>query len=133
MTNATDPDRDRAGWLEPLRPDDLARARIRGAVMRRAEPLLRRRRRDAVLRTAGSLARLMAPLAAAAVLLFGWVAHRAPPPSAASAGPAAARSPVQVEELVRARDGAPPTMLTSASAPSTDLVLQATLRPGGRP
>lgn len=130
MTNARDPDRDWRSWLAPLRPDDVTRARIRSDVLRRAEPLLRRRRRDAVLRTAASLARVVAPMAAAAALLFGWVAHEASPPTP---GPAVAERPVQVEELVRERDGAPPAMLTSASAPSTDLVLQATLRPGRSP
>lgn len=130
MTNARDPDRDWRSWLEPLRPDDVARARIRGAVDRRAAPLLRHRRRHAVVRTAASLARMLAPLAAAAVLLFGWVAHRATPPAP---GPAVAERPVQVEELVRSRNGVPPAMLTSASAPSSDLVLEATLQPGASP
>lgn len=131
MTNAKDRDRDWKSWLEPFRPDDVARARIRSAVAREAGPRLRRRRRNALWRTAGSLARIVAPAAAAAVLMFGWVAHEASAPAAT--GPVAADRSVQVEELVRAADGAPPAMLTSASAPSRDLVLEATLRPGDRP
>lgn len=130
MTDAKDPDNDRRSWLDPLRPDDVTRARISAAVHRRAAPLLRRRRRGAVLDTAASLARLVAPAAAAAALLFGWVAHEATSP--ASDAPVAER-PVQVEELVRARNGTPPALLTSSSAPSTDLVLEATLRRGESP
>lgn len=124
-------------WLEPLRPDDVSRARMRSAVLERARPWLERRRAASTWELAEAAARRLAPLAACAVLLFGWMAHRAdPPPIAAdrplAPEPAAVRtgaSNVAVEELVRStRPQGPPAVLTSASAPSRDLVLAATLR-----
>ena len=133
MTDTKDRERDWTSWLEPLRPDDVTRDRVRGAVLREAAPRLRRRRRRVLWRTAGSLARIVAPAAAAAVLMFGWVAHEASGPALEPAGTAVAERPVEVEELVRGENGVPPAMLTSASAPSSDLVLEATLRPGESP
>jgi len=133
VTNTKDRERDWTSWLEPLRPDDVTRARVRSAVLSEAGPRLRRRRRRALWRTAGSLARIVAPVAAAAVLMFGWVAHEASAPALESAGTVAAERPVEVDELVRGQNGVPPAMLTSASAPSSDLVLEATLRPGESP
>lgn len=130
-----------AAWLAPLRPDDVARARMRGAILDRAAPLLARRRAGSVWELAEEAARRLAPLAGAAVLLFGWMAHRAgqEPPTVglgvaverpvgetSVAGPA-----VAVEDPVRSTGrqvAGPPAVLTSASAPSQDLVLAATLR-----
>lgn len=131
MTDARNPDGDWPAWLEPLRPDDVARARMRSAVERAAAPRLRHRRRTAVWRSTGGLARLVAPAAAIAVVAFGWLAHEADRPAERGPLEMAAGGSVEVEEMMRARNGAPPTLLTSASAPSTDLVLQATLEPGG--
>lgn len=131
MTDPTESDHGWPEWLEPLRPDDLARARMRKGVERAAAPMLRRRRRTAVWDRAGTLARMVAPLAAIALVVFAWVAREASRP-AETLQQADVERPVQVEELVRARNGAPPTVLTSASAPSADLVLQATLEPGER-
>lgn len=132
-------------WLAPLRPDDVSRARMRAAIEERAEAWLEGRRAGSVWDVAEEAARRLAPLAAAAVLLFGWMAHRAEretlavgsgvaveePVRPAGDGPLPARSDVAVEELLRATRGpaaGPPAMLTAASAPSQDLVLEATLR-----
>lgn len=115
-------------WLEPLRPDDVARARMRSAVRARAGEWLERRKPDSVWEVAEAAALRVAPLAAGAVLLFGWMAHRAEQPTVT---PADASANVAVEELVRTSGGptdGPPAVLTSASAPSQDLVLAATLR-----
>lgn len=120
----------RRSWpdgLAPLRPDDVARARMRSAVLERARPWLERRRAGSVWELAETAALRLAPLAAAAVILFGWMAHRAEQATVATT------SNVAVEELVRSSgDGmqahGPPAVLTSASAPSEDLVLAATLR-----
>lgn len=124
-------------WLEELRPDDVARARMRAAILQRAGAWLERRRPASAWELAEEAARRLAPLAACAVLLFGWMAHRAaqePPPVASrTAVEEAVRSPgargVAVEALVRSTEAqGPPAVLTSASAPSEDLVLAATLR-----
>lgn len=121
--------RDRSGswpaWCEPLRPDDVSRARMRSVVLDRADAWLERRGARSVWELAADAALRLAPVAASALLLFGWMAHRA------EREPVAASSDVAVEELVRsAGPGAqgPPAVLTSASAPSQDLVLAATLR-----
>lgn len=125
-------------WLAPLRPDDVARARMRSAIVERAGPWLRRRRAPSVWELAEEAALRLAPLAASALILFGWMAHRVEPEPLSAPSPADAPSQsdapshVAVEELLRssgagARAG-PPAVLTSASAPSQDLVLAATLR-----
>ncbi len=114
-------------WIEPLRPDDVSRARMRSVVLDRADAWLERRGAASVWELAADAALRLVPVAASALLLFGWMAHRAErPPVAADAG-----SNVAVEELVRSGAPgaqAPPAVLTAASAPSQDLVLAATLR-----
>lgn len=121
--------RDRSGswpaWIEPLRPDDVSRARMRSAVLDRADAWLERRGAASVWELAADAALRLVPLAASALLLFGWLAHRA------EREPVTVSSNVAVEELVRSgapRAQGPPAVLTSASAPSQDLVLAATLR-----
>lgn len=110
------------GWLAPLRPDDVSRARMRSAILARASGWLERRRRASAWELAETAALRLAPLAACAALLFGWMAHRA--------GREAPREgqDVVVEELVRTTDPqGPPAVLTSASPPGDDLILAATL------
>lgn len=121
--------RDRSGswpaWIAPLRPDDVSRARMRSVVLDRAEAWLERRGTDSVWELAADAALRLVPVAACALLLFGWLAHRA------ERQPVAASSNVAVEELVRSgapRAQGPPAVLTAASAPSQELVLAATLR-----
>lgn len=77
------------------------------------------------------MARLVAPAAAIALVAFGWLAHEADRSAERTRLEASAGGSMDVEELMRTRDGTPPTVLTSASAPSADLVLEATLEPGG--
>ena len=71
-------------WLAPLRPDDVARARMRSAVLERAGPWLERRRAGSVRELAGEAALRLAPLAAAAVLLFGTTTPGVPKPATLS-------------------------------------------------
>lgn len=110
-------------WLAPLRPDDVARARMRSAILERAAGWFEGRRPASAWELAEAAARRLAPLAACAVLLFGWMAHRAGRDARTEA------ANVAVEALVRTTEAqGPPAVLTSASPPGDDLVLAATLR-----
>ena len=121
MTAPTAPDDSWPEWLEPLRPDDVARARVRSRVLARAEPELARRRRRAVWEAADLLGRRLTPFAAAAALLFGWLAFQASPE------PEPSRT-VAVEEMLRPPSGeGPPAFLVSASGPATEHAVEATL------
>lgn len=125
MSGPTAPDERWAEWLEPLRPDDVARARMQAGIRDRAEPLLARRRRRALLDAAERLARRLTPLAAAAAVLFGWLAFQATPEPAGT-------EPVAVERLLQPEAGeGPPAFLVSASAPAAEHAFEATLEPSG--
>lgn len=127
MTEPTNPDERWPEWLEPLRPDDVARARILRAVRARAGDELARRRRSATWDAAERFARRLVPLAAAAVLVFGWLALRARPE------PEEAR-PVAVEQLLEPPAGeGPPAFLVSASAPRAEHAYRAAFEPGTSP
>lgn len=113
-------------WLEPLRPDDLSRARMRRAIARRAAPILQRR--NVVWSdVASGWASRLAPLAVAVLLLFGWIAWRAEPVETRQA------ASLDAEALIR-RDTAdsPPRVLTSDDAPSADAILASAVYGGGR-
>lgn len=121
MTGPTAPDDSWPEWLEPLRPDDVARVRMRAVILRRAEPELARRRRRAVWEAADLIGRRLTPFAAAAALLFGWLAFQAAPvPDPPEA--------VAVEEMLRPPSGeGPPAFLVSARGPETEHAAEATL------
>lgn len=127
MTEPTSPDERWPEWLEPLRPDDVARARMLRAVRGRAERELARRRRHATWDTAERFARRLTPLAAAAVLVFGWLALRARPEPDVS-------RPVAVEQLLEPPSGeGPPAFLVSASAPRAEHAYRAAFEGGASP
>lgn len=120
--------RERQGWLDALRPDQVTRARLRAAILERAAPLLAERRDEGWLGVAAGWSGRLAPLAAAAALVFGWLAYDAGRP--AEPEPAAS---VRAEGLVEPGEQAPPELLTSGNAPSADRVLAAALqRDAGR-
>lgn len=116
---------ERQGWLEALRPDQVTRARLRAAILERAAPLLAERREEGWLGVAAGWSARLAPVAAAAALLFGWLAYDA----GRSTQPEPAAS-VRAESLVEPGDQAPPELLTSGDAPSADRVLAAALQRG---
>lgn len=62
-------------WLDGLRPDDLASARLRSSILQAADPLLEARRDD-LWDVASRWAGLLTPVAAALVLVFGGLAVR---------------------------------------------------------
>lgn len=129
------------GWAEPLRPDTLARRRLRRDVLARAEALLRVRR-ESWQDVASGWAAMLIPIAAVLLLLFTALAYRATLEMGASPVAAApeARAPASppeplersYEELVAA-DDAPPGLLTGAEEPSRDAVLSAVIRTGSDP
>lgn len=129
MTESTNREDRWPEWLEPLRPDDVSRARIQARIRVRSERELARRRRRAAWQAAEQLARRMTPVAAAAILLFGWLALRAgavPEPDA--------RRPVAVEQLLQPAGGeGPPAFLVSASAPGPEHAYEAALPSGSSP
>jgi len=102
------------GWLEPLRPDELARERMRRGILRAAAPLLAARHPARWWELAADWSGLAAPIAAAIALLFAWIAYEASP-----AGVEPERQ--EMEALV----------LLNQAEPSTDGVLEATLRREG--
>lgn len=116
---------ERQGWLEALRPDQVTRARLRAAILERAAPLLAERREEGWLGVAAGWSARLAPVAAAAALLFGWLAYDA----GRSTQPEPAAS-VRAETLVEPGDQVPPELLTSGDAPSADRVLAAALQRG---
>lgn len=119
MTGPTVPEREWPEWFEPLRPDDVARARMRASIRERTERELARRRRRAVWEASDALARRLTPLAAAAALLFGWLAL--------NASPEPDPRPVAVEEMLRPAAGeGPPAFLVSVQGPATEHAFEAT-------
>lgn len=113
------------GWLAPLRPDEVARARMRRAILQAAAPILAARRPASWWDVAAGWSGLAAPIAAAIALLFAWLAYDASPPR-----PEPERA--EMEALVRpSLQTAPPALLLDRSEPSRDGVLEATLRREG--
>lgn len=113
-------------WLEPLRPDDLSRARMRREIASRAAPILRRRALVWSDVASGWASRL-APLATAVLLLFGWIAWQAEPAETT------ATASLEAEALIRPDTAdPPPRVLTSDDAPSADAILASAVYGGGR-
>lgn len=113
------------GWLATLRPDEVARARMRRAILVAAAPLLAARRPASWWDVAAGWSGLAAPIAAAIALLFAWLAYDAGPPRP---GP----ETFEMEALVQpSLQAAPPALLLDQSEPSRDGVLEATLRREG--
>jgi hypothetical protein len=112
-------------WLEPLRPDDVTRARIERRVREQAEPLLHARGAAAGWQSvAARWAVPLAPIAAVLTVAFGVLAYRAMPGEPASTEAA----PLTVEQLVAEDpEDAFPALLTSATEPSKSHVLEAAM------
>lgn len=110
--------------LEALRPDDLARARMRRAVRAEAVGRLRARRRRAWQEVAAGWSTILVPLAALLAMAFAGLAYRAAAPPAE----ATASTPVTVEELVGTdAPGEPFGYLTGTDEPNADRVLTAVI------
>lgn len=126
--NGTEGGRPWPSWMEPLRPDEEARARLRARIDSEARSLPARPPGGGMEEAWGvaeDWARHLVPLAAAAALLLGWVAARATAPVPAAP---AAEGPVAVEELVRPdTSGTLPDVLISASEPDDERLVSAVM------
>lgn len=139
MSTGNDPQRRWPAWAEPLRPDDVTRARLARQIMARARPLLGARR-ESWQDVASGWASMLAPLAAVLLLFFTALAYRASDGGIAVAdlGPepvvefAPPSGPATVEELVGGGEAAP-WLLTGAEEPSTDALLTAVMEPAPAP
>ena len=115
------PERGWPTWLEPLRPDEMSRRRLRNAVLSAATPILRARDwgwEDVVARWAS----VLAPVAAALAILFAGLAYRAARPEVE-----ARVEPFEIDPLLQPLADGPPAMLTSTLEPSIEEILAATI------
>ena len=119
-------------WLEPLRPDELARRRLHKQVMQAAESMLR-----APTRTwqdvSASWSAFLTPLAAGLAVAFGTLAYRASAVSEtaalATSGQTTTASVVDAEivPLLGADAEAPPALLIDGTEVSREAVFRAAL------
>lgn len=118
--------------MEPLRPDEGARARIRSRIRAELRGVPARPPGGGMEEAWGvaeDWARHLVPLAAAAALLLGWMAARATAP--VPPVPAADRA-VAVEELVHPdTSGAIPELLISPTEPDDERLVSAVMYGGG--
>lgn len=112
-------------YLEPLRPDEMARHRMRRAIADAAESLLESRPLSWFEVTAG-WSGILAPLAAALLIAFGALAYRASVP-AEELAVEPAPEPVELVESLAPDVEAPPALLIDGSEPSRDALLAAAL------
>lgn len=116
-------------WLEPLRPDPMARARMKRGILAAAAPLLAGRHPTAWWEVAADWSSIAIPIAASIALLFGWIAYESSP----SPAPTPESERLEIEALVQpAAASSPPALLIDQSEPSSDAILAATLRREGR-
>lgn len=110
-------------WLEPLRPDELSRARMRLAIRASAAAILGSRRIRSWEDVAAGWASMLVPIAAVLLLFFGGLAYQTAPRTMVS-------SPVTLEELMPDEDpdGALGVLTTNVE-PSRDWALTAVIGP----
>lgn len=104
-------------WIEPLRPEQDRRSRLRQGIAAEVREELVRRQRRAVVDVASGWTRRIVPLAAAIILAFAWAAAQgseAPP----------APEVIRAERLVDPDSAALPGILVNGSEPSADRMLQ---------
>ncbi len=109
-------------WLEPLRPDEVARTRVRRSILATAGPILHASRAG-WSDVAARWATLLAPAAAGLAIVFAGLAYRASMPERV-----VAETPATIEELFGPSDvEGPPSFLTSVSEPEAEHVLTAVI------
>lgn len=114
------------GYLEPLRPDEVARHRMRKRILAAAETLLERRPPTWFDVTA-TWSSVLAPLAAGLLVVFGTLAYRASTPPAEPQVAVEPSEPVGLVPSLAPDAQALPTILTDTDEPSRDDVLAAVL------
>lgn len=117
-------------WLEPLRPDELARRRLHKNIMSAAGDILRAERtwQD----VSASWSAFLTPLAAGLAVAFGTLAYRAsmPNPETVAAGAPAQESSVvqsEITPLLGADAEAPPALLIDGTEVNREAVFRAAL------
>ena len=118
-------------WLEPLRPDEVARRRLHNQVMTAAESVLRppsRTWQD----VSASWSAFLTPVAAGLAVAFGTLAYRASavPDAALSAAPptpAVSFVDSEIAPLLGPDAEAPPALLIDGTEVSRETVFQAAL------
>jgi len=107
-------------WLLSLRPDQLTRERMRRRIVDEAGAVLRARRTGSWWAVADRWTTRLLPLAAALALVFAGLARWA------SQTPSVVDMPPTVAELLQsANPNGPPAVLTSATEPGLDQLLNA--------
>lgn len=115
-----------AEYLEPLRPDELTRRRLRRNVMAAAEALFARRPLSWLDVTA-SWSAALAPLAAGLLVVAGVLLYRISLPDAPEFVAEPDPAPVGLVRSLAADAEAPPALLIDLVEPSRDAVLTAAL------
>lgn len=115
-----------AEYLEPLRPDELTRRRLRRNVMAAAEALFERRPLSWLDVTA-SWSAALAPLAAGLLVAAGVLLYRISVPDAPELAADPDAAPVGLVRSLAADAEAPPELLIDLAEPSRDAVLTAAL------
>ncbi|MCY3699518.1 MAG: hypothetical protein OXH46_07780 [Gemmatimonadetes bacterium] len=115
-----------AEYLEPLRPDELTRRRLRRNVMAAAEALFQRRPLSWLDVTA-SWSAALAPLAAGLLVAAGVLLYRISAPDAPELAAEPDAAPVGLVRSLAADAEAPPELLIDLAEPSRDAVLTAAL------
>jgi hypothetical protein len=111
-------------WVEPLRPDEMSRRRLKNAVLSAAVPMLRAREwswQD----VAGRWAAVLAPIAAGLTILFAGLAYSSSRPETEARAEAFEVDPLFLQPM---EDGIP-ALLTSTLEPSMEGILAATIGP----
>ncbi len=120
----------RSSWpeyLEPLRPDEMTRHRLRRSVLAAAEALMQRRAASWFEVTAG-WSSVLAPLAAGLLVVFGTLAYRASAPEGVDAvAIEPALEPLELVPSLAPDAEAPPALLIGFEEPSRDALLAAAL------
>lgn len=124
MTNRDPDERRWPAWLEPLRPDELTRLRLRREILAAAAPLLRARA-GSWQDVAAGWSSVLAPIAAALALAFGVLAHRAARSEAPPALEIVERA--EWEPLLGLTPESPPALLTGDREPTREAVFTAVL------
>ena len=113
-------------YLEPLRPDQLTRGRLRRNVMAAAGALLERRPLSWIDITA-SWSAALTPIAAGLLVAAGVLAYRASGPAAPAVVAEAEAESVGLVRSLAPDAEAPPALLIDLVEPSRDAVLTAAL------
>ena len=113
-------------YLEPLRPDQLTRGRLRRNVLSAAEALLERRPLSWIDITA-SWSAALTPIAAGLLVAAGVLVYRVSDTASSQVVAEAGQEPVELVRSLAPDAEAPPALLIDLAEPSRDAVLTAAL------